>query len=539
MLTKGTEKAIPLNYLYHEFATQSFPTHDAYVDHVLAHQQEIHDLVRRNTLQAQLRQKLKYDRATQAKVCAKGDLVWVFCRYVPQKGSPKPLRAWRGPHRVVHTLQNGRVYILDTGQKVHFERLKPHNSGPLEFAASPLDTGDIVVIMEPNPERSVEPINDDCSQRSYSTEQLLSEASDASLPSRQRHWMDTRLRTKLRAGGTRQHYQQFDYSTTNTDEETHGAMLPIPASSPQKLQTQLPPEATIDPSASDPLSDLSMLSCLPHLFSDCEPMPSPSPHVSESRKTPELSPSGTSAPLLTQPSLPDYLSNFPLSHDKPTCSTAPSSRSSSPSVTAPSAKSPPATAPSFKRGRGRPRKKTRQRKAQDRTTSKAQKPKTDTQVGSQNRYQLRHKRQPKYKCGTCGLRDCVCVLAVNEKRDIPIGARGVPQEERQQTELVHRIVVRAEKTFSGVERTENYPAETILQRIAVPSVAKAPCPRFKEWTSDGKGLEFTLATVVPPVPPSIVFGPFNFEREPIQMARCITADLLLDQYGVEVEPDGV
>ena len=59
MLSRGTEKAIPLTHLYHEFATQSFPTYDAYVDHVLARQQEIHDLVRRNTHQAQLRQKLK------------------------------------------------------------------------------------------------------------------------------------------------------------------------------------------------------------------------------------------------------------------------------------------------------------------------------------------------------------------------------------------------------------------------------------------------------------------------------------------------
>ena len=130
MLTRGTEKAIPLTYLNPEFATQSFPTHDAYVDHVLARQQDIHVLVRRNTHQAQLRQKLKYDRAIRAKAYRKGDFVWVFCRYVPQKGSPKLMCAWRGLHRIVHTLQDGRVYILDTGQKVHFERLKPHNSGP-------------------------------------------------------------------------------------------------------------------------------------------------------------------------------------------------------------------------------------------------------------------------------------------------------------------------------------------------------------------------------------------------------------------------
>ena len=36
------------------------------MDHVIARQQEIHDLVRRNTHQAQQRQKLKYDRAIRA-----------------------------------------------------------------------------------------------------------------------------------------------------------------------------------------------------------------------------------------------------------------------------------------------------------------------------------------------------------------------------------------------------------------------------------------------------------------------------------------
>ena len=127
---------------------------------------------------------------------------------------------------------------------------------------------------------------------------------------------------------------------------------------------------------------------------------------------------------------------------------------------------------------------------------------------------------------------------MNENREVPIGARGVPAR-RQNKDLVHRVVVRAEKTFAGVERTGNHTAEIILQQVAETGVAKAPCPRVKEWTSDGKSLEFTLATVVPPVPPNIVFGPFNFDRELVQMARCITADLLLDRYGVEVEPGGV
>ena len=138
------------------------------------------------------------------------------------------MRAWRGPHKVVQVFQDGRVYLLDTGQKVHFERLKPHNSGPLELAAAHADSGEVVVLMDPEPERSVDVVDDDKSLPSYKTEQLLSEASDVSLPSRRRHWMDTRLRTKLRAGGSRMHYQQFDCSTSGTDDELSDVMLPVP-----------------------------------------------------------------------------------------------------------------------------------------------------------------------------------------------------------------------------------------------------------------------------------------------------------------------
>ena len=285
--------------------------------------------------------------------------------------------------------------------------------------------------MDPESEHSIEPINDDCSTLSYNTEQLLSEASNASLLSRQRHWMDTRLRTKLRVGVTRQYYQQFDYSTSDTDEETSRAMLPIPTFSPQQIQAQPPPEAINGRPALDSLSHVSMLSCLPQLFSDHEPMRSPSPQISQSGNTPELSLTDTSDPLLTQPSFTDYLSNYPLWPDHAKGSTVPSSCPSSPSVAISSVTSPQPspTAPSIKRGRGRPRKKTFQRKAKGKTASKLQKPKPDTQVGSQNRYQLRRKRQPTYKCGTCGLRDCVCVLAVNEKRDVPTGARGTPRRD--------------------------------------------------------------------------------------------------------------
>ena len=165
----------------------------------------------------------------------------------------------------------------------------------------------------------------------------------------------------------------------------------------------------------------------------------------------------------------------------------------------------------------------RQQKVSARNVASA--PETDTQTGFQDTYRLRQKRQPRYKCGKYGLRDCVCILDSNDNREVPNGARGVPPEGRQDEDLGHRIVVRAEKTSTGVERTNNYSAES-------------QCLRFKQWTSDGKGLETTLSTVVPLLP-YIVFGPFNFVQEPVQTARCITADLIFDRYGVQVEPGGI
>ena len=301
MLTRGTEKAIPLTYLYPEFAARSFESHGAYVEHILARQQEIHDLVRRNTHQAQQRQKLKYDRAIRANAYNVGDPVWVFCRYVPQKGTPKLMRAWRGPHKVVHVLQDGRVYILDPGQKVHFERLKPHHGGPTEFVALPSGSDEVVVVMDPEPEHSAEEIRDDCSQPSYREEEPLSEASDVSLPSRRRHWMDTRLRTRMRAGGSRLHYQQFDYSSSDSERSRSDDLLSDARDHSQEeppalFQASMPPDE--QPRSFEPANDYEF-----PFLSESEVIP----EVPQSQDIPvatgeaEVSLAGTSAPLLTNP----------------------------------------------------------------------------------------------------------------------------------------------------------------------------------------------------------------------------------------------
>ena len=114
MLQHGAEKSIPLSFIYPEFARR-FDCKEEFVKHLLARQQEIHELVRRNTQQAQLRQKLKFYRHLKAKAHAVGDAVWVFCHIIPKGGTRKLIRAWRGPLKITDVLQDGRLYLLDTG----------------------------------------------------------------------------------------------------------------------------------------------------------------------------------------------------------------------------------------------------------------------------------------------------------------------------------------------------------------------------------------------------------------------------------------
>ena len=117
MLMTGKEKSIPLSYVYPEFAKEPFESHQAYVNALMKRQQEIHELVRRNTHQAQMRQKKAFDRKVKGKAFQVGDLVWVFCQVLPKGGTNKMLKGWRGPYRITEVYQEGRFYVLSSGHK--------------------------------------------------------------------------------------------------------------------------------------------------------------------------------------------------------------------------------------------------------------------------------------------------------------------------------------------------------------------------------------------------------------------------------------
>ena len=84
MLT-GREEAMPLTFFYPEYERKK-TSPQAYVKEAVKRQQELNELCRRNTAQAQMRQREKYDeRILQAKPYAVGHYVWVFQNIIPSK----------------------------------------------------------------------------------------------------------------------------------------------------------------------------------------------------------------------------------------------------------------------------------------------------------------------------------------------------------------------------------------------------------------------------------------------------------------------
>ena len=71
-----------------------------------------------------MQQQQNFDIHLNGKAHAVGDAVLDFCHKRPRGGTRNFFGAWCGPYKVTDVLQEGRLYVLDTGQEVHFDRLK-------------------------------------------------------------------------------------------------------------------------------------------------------------------------------------------------------------------------------------------------------------------------------------------------------------------------------------------------------------------------------------------------------------------------------
>ena len=345
---------------------------------------------------------------------------------------------------------------------------------------------------------------------------------------------------------------------------------------------------------------------------DLEPLYSDQEEV-RPEPTPSLipSPSGTSAPLLSNPALTDTLSNFPLFSSRAGSLTGlqtieepePQERTDreipEPRHSMEASPSSGRTVSRRGRPRGRPpnrrrgsansssralasthRPYTRSRgrlrvRAQSQTLERAmtlpniaerlssEQPEAEqTTTSRAPLYLLRRNRTPRYRCGTCGSRNCSCVNLISGKPQNKRLARGVDapapdtavtettedhmqyirniQAKDQEVPQVHHFVITVEKTYSSIGPTVVPPLETTLRAMQETSSSDCPTYRFKEWTWHEKsGLEFTLTAIIPPLPPSMLFGKIKPSDTRIAMVRCITARRLWQQYGVTSPPGDV
>ena len=290
----------------------------------------------------------------------------------------------------------------------------------------------MAIIADPYVEESNEKITSDFSRDSFPPEQLPEASFEleptGSVPPRT---IQTRTQTALEQGNQRRRFSQFDNSS-DSDSEPAVTEPPTPDLTPQVVFLEL--------------DDLEPL------FSDQEEIQSEALTGSVI-----LSPSGTSAPLLPNSSLTDTLSNFPLLNPNEPKPLAQTEQPQGTNVEHEKKNPEPPPIPlqtSSASGRGRPRGRPPGRKNQrttssSRSTTSSRKPtmrprrgprtrfstrappgthdramtlpeipesQQPTQSGSREntstqepRYQLQTNRTPRYKCGTCGSRNCSCV----------------------------------------------------------------------------------------------------------------------------------
>ena len=103
----GHEKALPLAFFYTEYERKKTAP-QTYVRDLIRRQQDLNDLCRRNTQQAQIRQKRSfYKKTADAKAYSVGDYVRVFQEVVSPKRTRKLLKKRGGPFQKTEVHKGG------------------------------------------------------------------------------------------------------------------------------------------------------------------------------------------------------------------------------------------------------------------------------------------------------------------------------------------------------------------------------------------------------------------------------------------------
>ena len=123
-------------------------TPQTYVRDVIRRQQHLNDLCGRNTQQAQIRQKRRFNKMTaDTKTYSVGDYVWVFQEVVSPKGTKNYSKKWRGQFQITEVQQGGRFYRLSTGRAAHYENIKPNKASSEDWCIpADMQEGDYLIV---------------------------------------------------------------------------------------------------------------------------------------------------------------------------------------------------------------------------------------------------------------------------------------------------------------------------------------------------------------------------------------------------------
>ena len=147
MMLTGHEKSLPLTFFYPEYEGKR-TSPQVYVSDVIRRQQELNDLCRQNTQQAQAKQRKRFDKkAAGAKAYSVGGYVWVFQNVIPPKGTKKLLKKWKGLFMITEVHQEERFYRLSNGRAAHYENIKPHNPSTEDWCIpADMEKGDYLMM---------------------------------------------------------------------------------------------------------------------------------------------------------------------------------------------------------------------------------------------------------------------------------------------------------------------------------------------------------------------------------------------------------
>ena len=133
MMLTARERAMSLTFFYPEYEGKK-TSPQAYVGEAVKRQQKLSELCRKNTAQAHMRRRKKYDvKKLQGKSYAVGKYVWVFQNIISSKVTKKLLKKKRGPFLITEVHQQGQFYRLSTRRAAQYENLKPHVPSPEDW----------------------------------------------------------------------------------------------------------------------------------------------------------------------------------------------------------------------------------------------------------------------------------------------------------------------------------------------------------------------------------------------------------------------